>query len=366
MADIKMDDKGYEFDALARQYNDFFAPAFRILVDGTDIIKEGVSVGRVTVDTTVDPKADSFIIVVGNAFDLEKGEFQWVDDLFQLGKYVEISMGYVDQLETVFYGVITVVRCEYPSDRPPGLVISGMDVSFLMMKGIHSEQWKGKKHSDVVQEIGSKYLSSFEIDATETSHDTIDQNALEDYHYINWLAEDNDFEFFVVGRTMYFRKKQKNKAPVITLVWGKSLKSFSDELNIANQVSQVIVRGWVENEYKVEEARSREVEIQGGNNKTGKDIMKIINDFAKEFVYTNVDSKAEAEKKAESELNRRSMELITGTGESIGLPMIRAGKFIKLEGLGKRYAEPMYLKSVKHTIDTSGFSTSFVVGGNAI
>lgn len=367
MSDIVMDDGGYTFEELEQRYAGFLTPAFQIMVNGKDIVREsGVAVTRVTVQTTVEPKADSFTFVVANAFDLETREFKWLDEYFSLGNYVEIRLGYLDRLETVFYGIITAVRFDYPAGGAMRLIIMGMDISFLMMKGIHSASWKNKKHSEVVREIGSRYVDKFVIDDTNEVIGTVVQNALEDFHFITGLAEENNFDFFIVGRTLYFRKPLKDKKPVITLSLGTSLRSFSSELNLANQVSQVIVRGWVEKDFKVVEAKSREVNVLGTNSKTGKDIMKVLGDFTKEYMYTNVDSMAEAEKKADAALNKRSMELITGEGETIGLPQLRAGKYIQLENLGEKFNQPLYLKAVTHTLDSGGYLVTFNVGGNAI
>ena len=118
-------------------------------------------------ETTVEPKGDSFNFIVANAFDLETREFKWLDSIF-LGNYVEIRLGYLDQLETVFYGIITAVR----------LIIRGRCDAFNYYayghlfsddERIHSASWKKKKQSEVVREIGSRYVDKFVIDDTKKS-----------------------------------------------------------------------------------------------------------------------------------------------------------------------------------------------------
>lgn len=365
MGEIKMDDK-YEFDELERKYRDFFAPAFEVIIDGTNLLAESIAIPSCSVDTTVDPKADSVTFIVTNSYDPVKRQFRWLDQYLELGKYVEIKMGYVDKLETVFYGIITSINFEYPEEDNPQLVIRGMDISFLMMKGIRSNSWKDKKHSEVAKIIGGRYVSKMLVDDTEDELKIVAQNALEDFHFLTYLAEENNFDFFIVGRTMHFRKAMKNKTPVVTLQFGKNLKRFSADVNLAKQVSQVIIRGWDESNGKVIEATSKEINKLGTNAKTGKDIVQVLGDFTKEYMYTNVDSLQEAQDKADAKLNKRSMELINGDGECLGIPEIRAGKYIEFTGLGDKFNQPLYLKSVTHTINVSGYMTSFNVGGNAI
>ena len=274
-------------------------------------------------------------------------------------------MGYTDKLESIFYGIITSVTLDYPSSGPPAISVKGMDISFLMMKGKHSESWKEKKYSEVVNAIGQKY-AKVEADATTEKLPLITQHESNDYQFMLWMAEQCHFEFFVLGKTIYFRKPLKDKTPVVVLSFGKNLRSFNTDMNLSSQISQVIVRGYDPLKKEAIEAKSKQVDILGSNTKTGMDIMKTLGDNTTEYVYTNIPTVAEAQEKADALMNRKAMELIHGSGESIGLPELQAGRFIKLDGVGKKMNQPLLLKSVTHTIDRSGYLTSFEVGGNAV
>ncbi|MBD2847882.1 phage late control D family protein [Paenibacillus sp. IB182496] len=366
MANVKFDNTSYKFDTLEAKYRNFFAPAFEVLIDGRNLIRESVAISSLTVDTTVESKADSFRFKVENAFDPVRRQFQWVDSFLAVGKYIEIRMGYTDKLETVFYGVITSVALDYPADGNPNITVSGMDISFLMMKGVHSNSWKEKKESDVVRSIAAKYGARMKIDDTAVKKPIIEQNQMNDFQFVHALAEANHFDFFVVGKTLYFRKPKASKTPVVTLMYGKNLVSYQTNVDISNQVSQVVVRGFDVKTTKPIEAKSRSVDIIGTNSKTGKDIMRALADYTVEYVYTNSITQQEAQALADAMLNERAMDLVTGSGESIGLPEIRAGRYIKLDGLGAKFNQPMYLNQVTHQIDSSGYMTSFEVGGNAI
>ncbi|MBP3961287.1 phage late control D family protein [Paenibacillus lignilyticus] len=366
MADVKFDNSTYQFDSLEQKYRNFFAPAFEIVIDGNSMIRQSVAISSVKVNTTVNQKADSFHFTVQNAFDPVRREFQWINSFLAVGKYVEIKMGYTDKLETVFYGIITSVDLEYPSDGNPTVSVSGMDISFLMMKGSHSNSWKEKKDSDVVKVIGAKYGAKLSVDTTTVMRPIIEQIRMTDYQFLKQLAKSNDYDFFVVGKTLYFRESKNSKTPVITLMYGKNLRSYSTSVDITNQVSQVIVRGFDPKTSTAIEATSGQVDIIGSNSRTGKDIMRSLADYTKEYVYTNATTMQEAQDLADAMMNERAMDLVTGSGESIGIPEIRAGRYIKLDGLGAKFNQPMYLTEVSHSISASGYTTSFEVGGNAI
>jgi phage protein D len=365
MADITFDNKTHTFEDLEVKYRNFMAPIFHILIEGTNIVREGVAVTSITVETSVESEADSVVFIVNNAFDPLKREFSWMDKYFALGKSVVVKMGYTDKVEPIFYGVLTSCTVNFPAGGTPVLTVTAMDKSFMMMKGKSSESWNKKKYSDVAKEIGKKYLSKVVADDSGILIPQIEQSDQTDYEFLQWMAGQVHFDFFVIGKTMYFRKPQSNTAPVVTLMWGKTLMSMSVKMNIASQVSKVIVRGWDQKTQKHIEATSGDVKKLGSNSKTGKDIMKTLGEFD-EHIYTNVVSKEEAQKQADAEMNKKAMKLVSGSGETIGLPEIRAGRYIKLDGLGKKMNQLYYLSRVTHTINSSGYTTKFNVQGNAV
>jgi hypothetical protein len=56
-------------------------------------------------------------------------------------------------------------------------------------------------------------------------------------------------------------------------------------------------------------------------------------------------------------LNKR----LTGSGNTIGDPRIKAGSVLRLEGLGEQFGGLYRVTSAKHTIDGGGYHTSFNV-----
>ena len=52
---------------------------------------------------------------------------------------------------------------------------------------------------------------------------------------------------------------------------------------------------------------------------------------------------------------------LTGSGEAVGDPRLRAGAIIRLEGLGPSFSGDYRVTSATHTISSSGYRTSFRV-----
>ncbi|MFC5406952.1 phage late control D family protein [Cohnella soli] len=365
MASIKFDNSTYTLDALEKKYRNFFAPAFDIEVDGQSFNLKNIAVSSLKVESTTEAKADSFQFRVDNAYDAVARHFKWVGPLIDVGKSITITMGYTDKLEMVFDGIITEVSAEYPSSGIPYVEVKGMDRSFLMMRSTKSNLWLQKKVSDVVKEIGGKYGLQLQVDDTMTPKPTIEQMGDSDFIFLKKLAEENNHEFFVIGKKLYFRKPNPSASPMITLMYGKNLNSYSVTVDISKQVSAFVVRG-VDPKTRVPfQAKSQTVNKVGRNGRTGKDIMATLPGDLVETVYSNVTTQAEAQTLANAMLNERAMEMVDGDGECLGIPEMRAGRQINLQGLGPKFDQPLVLSSVKHVINDQGYVTQFSAEGNA-
>jgi phage protein D len=360
---LELGTEQFQMEQLEKKYRNFFAPAYEILVDGTKIADE-IAVSSIRIETTIESTADSFSFRISNAYDIAQSELKWVDK-FTLGKTIDIKLGYVDKYVLVFSGYITSVTADFPNGSSPGIIVRGMDLSYLMMKGTKSRTWNKKKYSDIVKEIASEYGATAKVDATTTEFPAISQSNIDDFHFIQHMANMVNYDFFMVGKNLYFRKALTAMTPVLILELGKSLQSLSIDMNLADQITEVSVRGWDDKELKVVEGKSGTIQKLGSGAKTGKDLLAGQGTFT-EYIYTNVSAQEEAKSYADALLNKRSMKLISGGGECIGIPDIRAGRYIKLNGLGTKFNQPYYLVSVTHIYDDDGYITRFQIGGNAV
>ena len=354
-----------EFDELSEKYKNFYAPNYQILVDGKDILREHfIEITNVTFEDTLEG-ADRF------SFSISDPGVESIDsDLFEPGKIVEIKMGYVDQLATMIVGEIISLRPNFPTDGTPQLEVSGFDLSHQFTRVREQRHFDARKDSDIVAEIVSEATHKLQtqIKDTETEHRQIAQDRKTDYEFIKERADHNFFEFYVRERTLYFRKPTRDRSEIVTLKYGVSLLSFNPELNTANQVSEVTVRGCSEaRAVIVGRARRGSEEARERDESSGGDMVEDQYGTVEERIMDRpVFTQQEADTLARSILNRLSEGLITGRAECIGIPELRAGENIKLEGLGTKFSRKYYIAGTTHTISNSGYSTSFNIKENTI
>lgn len=352
--------------ALEEKYHGFYTPAFQILVDKSNLLTaEFFEITQVQVDNTL-KGADQFSFTVNSSFDFKNREFQRLRGLFDFGAEVEIMMGYLDKktMTVLMQGMITSVKTNFPTSGLPQLTVSGYDQSYPLTKNKRSQSWDKEKDSDIVKSIAKEHQLKPIVDDTEESHPKVEQNQESDYQFVEKLAKRNGFECYTQENKLYFQKPASNQKAIVTLEWGKGLVSFSPEMNIAEQVAAVEVRGWNV------ETKSEIVGIAKKQDEYGRDPQKrsgaeYVEQMFKTpptlYIRLPVRSKQDADRRAKSILKEKSEQLLTGSGESIGLPEIRANRNLELKGLGELFSKTYYIEQSTHTINNSGYKTTFKV-----
>src|SRR5262249_17343416 len=126
------------------------------------------------------------------------------------------------------------------------------------------------------------------------------------------------------------------------------LIQFQPNLTTANQVGEVTVRGWdavhkqkIEYTAKRSEIRTRGVGASGGQASIDRAFSQ-----RQEVVATKpIHSKQEARTLAIETLERIAKDMVKGSGSTVGLPDLRAGSIVFIEGLGSRFSGRYFVTS---------------------
>jgi phage protein D len=365
---------------IEKQRQNFYAPAFNILV-GTDSVVRNLEleVTDVQVEMALEGRADRFSFTINNAFDITKREFikiegKTVPEFFAFGLPLEIHMGYGDhrRLDLMIAGIVTELSTSFPSSGLPQVTISGYDHSYCLTRGATSHNWgEQKTDSQVVKEVARRYNLQAKVEETSVVHNRIDQTQESGAVFLTRLADRNGFEWFVRQKDLIFRSIANDEQGAIEMVWGRGLVSFSPEINLSEQITEVEVHGWnvqtkspiVGRAKKGDEPGLDPSRASGKPRLSGAQTLEKVckEDQAVLKVRQPVFSQQEADRRARAILKRRSEGFVGGRGESIGIPEMRPNVNVTLKGLGDMFSKTFYVKQATHTVDTSGYHTTFEV-----
>ena len=360
----------------ARQ--NFYAPAFNIKVSGQSLVLAlQLEVTSVQVENVLNAAA-RFSFVINNAFDIATREFikvggRTLPEFFAFGAPVEIYLGYGDRtkLDLMLTGVITEVGTSFPSSGAPQLTVSGYDHGYCLTRGTQSDSWSNKKDSDIVRLIAKRYTLNPKVEDTGTIQPKIEMSQESPVTFLNRLATRNGFEWFVVGTDLFFRPPANNKGGEIELTWGKGLVSFSPEIRLTEQVSQVEVYGWnVKTKEKIvgkarkgDEPGRDAARGSGKARESGAEYLQAVcpGEASTLRVREPVSSQQDADQRAKGILKQRAEGFVGGSGETIGIPEFKAGMNVTLQGLGDVFNTTVYIKQTTHSVNTSGYRTTFQI-----
>lgn len=361
-------------EKIAPANSNFYAPRFEIEIESKKLQAEiSKQITNVEVEEKVDEGA-SFAFTMNDEFDMKTQEFKWLDhEFFKEGNRVTIKMGYSDNLFTMIIGKIDGIEPSFFSGEIPTFTIRGKDLSQDYLKKKSPERaFVDKKYSDIARTIASEAGLLPVIEETGKADPVTRKNNDESYLvFLNRLKDKAGvFQFDIEGRTMYFVKPGDDQKEILTLELKKDIISFRSGLKTTGIVTEVETRSHNINDPKnpiIGRAKAGSEKTQESGKKTASQLAKDrYGDVKKVVTNIVVTSEEQAMANSRSELNKASDGLIQGNGECIGLPQLRKGVNIRLEKMGKRFSGKYYVISTTHTINESGYRTSFSVKRNAI
>ena len=355
-------------------YGDFYIPAFVVKIGTQDVVRNlFLTVTSVEVDLK-DKGAANFSFSIASAFDWETRGFvagkaeERIDllELFAFGSPVEISLGYGEpsRLKVMLKGIITEIGTSFTTGAPE-LKISGFDELYTLGIGKNTKHWEQSYDSDAVGELVRALKSSAKITKTEVRNPRIDQNEESDLAFIEKLAGRNKkFVYYVRDGEFYFGPRHNEGSAVVDLIWGEGLLSFSPQLNLVKQVTEVVVYG--RSASTGEEifgiAGSGDTAASDKKGESGAErVAKALKNPSTMKVRMALRSQEEAKARAKAILDERAQEYVTGDGECVGLPEIAPDMNISLQGIGERFTNLYYVSEATHKIDSNGYRTTFKV-----
>jgi phage protein D/phage baseplate assembly protein gpV len=339
----------------------YYAPNFQVKVAGLSIEAD---VSRAVIDLSYDNSietADMFRMQIDNS------GLRFTDSpLFDVGKSVEIAMGYGGDLRPMMLGEITAVSPSFPASGAPTLAITGYDRSQRLRHNSPDRYtFKNMNDSLIAAQIATENDLIPIVDPAPTSPQPSLQQVGSDWALLEKLAARNFFQVYVRWNKLYFQLPRP-QTKLVALEWGKNLSSFSPRLSTAGMVGIQVIRG-----YDTELAQaivasipvvSLDTDLDNIVERLGSDFVQRLAKLGRRVVRGHhPTSFMDATVLAQSLLKQLLEGLYEGSGSCIGMPELRAGEQIEILGLGKRFSGRYRLYKVTHTINSGGYQTSFEI-----
>lgn len=396
--------------AQSRDLNGFYVPQFELRIEGVGLPRDVLrDVTQVTYRDDI-KELDGCEVVVNN-WDVATRTFKYVgsessasrpaNDRHRIfdpcgNRKFQLYMGYrkggsamggnEQDLTLMMEGLFVSAEPTFPSSGASTLSVQGLNSLHQLRRKQNSDTWFSRKDSEIARILGAKpnrlpckvVIDPASLDKEEDQPVVVQKNQY-DIDFLWTRARQHGYVVLVrevdkrrrggpAVRELYFGPSQQaTQNEVLELKWGLSLVEFRPRLNLANQVSKVTVRGW-SREAKDVISESFDLDRSGVDfNDDLKDLVKACATadaesgvarqeiVVKEPLYT----RAQAQRRARAILSERFKEIITASGSCVGMPTLRAGARVQIEGIGERFSGIYFVTSSTHTIDDGGYMTKF-------
>ncbi|HSF43588.1 MAG TPA: hypothetical protein VLT87_27590 [Thermoanaerobaculia bacterium] len=300
------------------------------------------------------------------------------EGLFDPGQEIELSLGYAGDQRLMLTGTITTLEPNFPASGGLTLAVRGLNVLHRFRTEQHSFAWEGKTDSQIAEDLGRRPVAKgkpglgIRVETKPEGEPTEPYVFMDNQYDIVFLlnrARRRGYELVLkqgeTARDQYLffgpsQSKSEPPAPYL-LEWGRSLISFRPTLSTATQISEVVVRSWDRRSNRLIEGKATWQDlVPQGPERTRMQVLAQSFGGRREVVTDQpVHTKEQAEKKAKAILSDKLKTMVQASGSVVGLPDLRAGRRVRIVGLGPRFDGEYYVTKTTHSLGDGGYTTEF-------
>lgn len=283
------------------------------------------------------------------------------------GDDLQIEVGYHQDLEIIFKGIVTNVAFKSQQESHGRLIIEGTDAAISLTLTKETKYHENKKDSQIVTDILRNYSKvNVEVDATTTTHDKMVQYNTSDWDFI--LSRAKSCERFVVARENKLLFKKPGGATPIELTYGIDITKIDLHVDSREQRKSITVKGWNPSTHSFKTGSSSEpsyVDKSGSANVKGTKLADALGFKEETIRASSVLDTQELKDIATSQLLISRLSRVKGKLVMQGIASLAVNSFVKLLKTHENYEGDVYVTGVKHIIEDGNYVTEARIGLDA-
>ena len=310
-------------------------PRYTIFSNGSELSYDFV-VHSISITNSVNKIPTARLILKDG--DIPREEFPTSNrDEFVPGAEIEIQMGYRDEQETVFSGIVIKhgIKSQYKDSSQ--LIVELKDPAIKMTIGRHNKYFKDLTDSDIIQEIIGAYGLPADVDSTGVTHSEMVQYHCTDWDFMVTRAEANGKLIFVDDGQISVKAPSLSGEPVAELIYGQNINEFDAEIDARDQFGSIISKSWDFAQQSVIESEATDPGLPEQGNLNAGDLASVIGLNQLPYQHSGKVEGEEMQNWVDARFLRSRLAKIRGRIRILGLSKIKPGDVIELGGLGDRF-----------------------------
>jgi phage protein D len=351
---------------------DFWLPSFDVRLRDRKL-PEDVFRDIVSIEYSDDlEEIDSARLTINN-WDADRRRFRYSDaDTFLPGARIALDLGYRTEggMRRVIEGEIAQLAPTFPASGQPTLAVTVLNILHRLRTEQVSRTYENKTASQIAREIAGRLgveIRLGEPPEPETPFEFLLQDQKYDIVFLLRLARRVGYDLLVEeaegGPRLYFGPSETTaRRPTYQLRYGTSLLAFQPTLTTANQVGEVVVRYWDARAKQAKEAKATRAQLRtrGVGERGSQALLERSFSERKEIITDRTPRNPQAALElARATLERIAKDMVRASASVPGLPDLRAGSIVVIDGVGNRFNGRYFVTKTTHAIGDGGYTTRF-------
>ena len=285
-------------------------------------------------------------------------------DLFLPGKEIEIKAGYHTGDETIFKGIVIKHNLKIRSGDSL-LLVECKDLAIKLTIGRKSKFFYESKDSDILEEIIGKYNLESDVESTNVEQKEMVQYNVSDWDFCVTRAQANGKVVLVDDGKITIQKPDFQQAETETVAFGATLLEFDAEMDARNQFQKVTSYSWNYADQELMEIEANDPDVTTNGNVEASDLASTINLENLELKNAGMLPDSELQEWADAKSLFNQLSKIRGRVKFQGIPGVKPGKTIKLDGVGDRFNGKAFVSAVRHQVTEGNWTVDAQLGINS-
>lgn len=333
----------------------------KLLVGGNELSKK-YQVKTISIEKEVNRIPTAKIILIDG--EPAKQDFELSnEELLIPGTEIEITAGYHSDEETVFKGIIIKHNIKIRANGSY-LIVECKDEAMKLTIGRKSNYFYDNKDSDIIEEIISRYGIDNEVEATNYEHKELVQYHISDWDFIVSRAQANGKLCFVDDGKLSVKKPDFTSTEIETVTFGATMLDLDAEIDARHQIDKVTSYSWNYADQELVEIEATDPSVSLNGNLEPSDLSSIIGLENLELRHGGSLSTTEMQDWSDAKWMFQQLSKIRGRVKFQGIPAVKPGTILKLQGVGDRFNGKVYVTGISHHISEGNWTVDAQFGIN--
>jgi Rhs element Vgr protein len=281
---------------------------------------------------------------------------------FKPGQEIEIMLGYHNEEETVFKGIIVGHGIRIRNNKGNFLVIEARDKAIKLTGARNSAYFYELKDSEIIEQLASGASLQTDVEATSVKHKEMVQYHVSDWDFLLSRAEACGLLVLTDDGKLIAKKADTSGAIALQLEFGATLLEFEATMDAGSQVKAIKSKSWNYTDQELLETEGSNPSVTGNGNLDSAALADVMGVENAPLLHPGKFEEQELKDWIDARTVRHKLARICGHARFQGLGTMKPGQMIDLKGVGDRFNGKAFVTGVRHQVGGVNWTTDVQFG----